>query len=103
MGKVEDLSYKEWYKKYVDGENSEEKGYYKNNKEFLQAYLSFVNKSDKLYKYSKNIKPLKDYEDIVCHGDGISFTFKDLDGDESNISVKEFASILLKSGTYKGG
>lgn len=27
--KVEDLSYKDWYKKYVDGENSEEKGYNK--------------------------------------------------------------------------
>lgn len=28
-GKVEDLSYKEWYNKYVDGEKSEEKGYNK--------------------------------------------------------------------------
>lgn len=97
------LNYRDWYKKYVDGENIVEKGYNKNNKEFVQAYPSFVNKSDKLYEYSKNIKPLKDYEDIVCHGDGISFTFKDLDGNESNISVKKFASILLKSGTYKGG
>lgn len=26
---VENLSYKDWYKKYVDGENSEEKGYNK--------------------------------------------------------------------------
>lgn len=39
----------------------------------------------------------------MCHGDGISFAFRDLDGNESNVSVKEFADILLKSGTYKGG
>lgn len=42
-------------------EKSSEKWYNKDNKEFVQAYPSFVNKSDKLYKYSKNIKPLKDY------------------------------------------
>lgn len=84
-------------------DNSRETWYNKDNKEFAQAYPSFVNKSDKLYEYSKNIKPLKDYEDIVCHGDGISFAFRDLDGNESNVSVKEFADILLKSGTYKGG
>ena len=99
--KTDYMSYDEWKKKYVD--KADENGYNKDNKEFAQAYPSFVNKSDKLYEYSKNIKPLKDYEDIVCHGDGISFTFKDLDGNESNISVKEFVDILLKSGTYKGG
>lgn len=99
--KTDYMNYDEWKKKYVD--KVDESGYNKDNKEFAQAYPSFVNKSDKLYEYSKNIKPLKDYEDIVCHGDGISFTFKDLDGNESNISVKEFVDILLKSGTYKGG
>lgn len=56
-----------------------------------------------MYEYSKNIKSLKDYEDIVSHGAGISFAFKYLDGNESNVSVKEFADILLKSETYKGG
>lgn len=95
------MSYDEWKKKYVD--KVDESWYNKDNKEFAQAYPSFVNKSDKLYEYSKNIKPLKDYGDIVCHGDRISFTYKDLDGNESNISVKEFADILLKSGTYNGG
>lgn len=99
--KTDYMNYDEWKKKYVD--KADENGYNKDNKEFAQAYPFFVNKSDKLYEYSKNIKPLKDYEDIVCHGDGISFTFKDLDGNESNISVKEFVDILLKSGTYKGG
>ena len=63
----------------------------------------FVNSSDQLYENAKKIKPLEDYEDIVIHGDKTGFAFKDKDGNESNINVKEFAEIYKNSGLYKGG
>lgn len=69
------------------------------------AYASprFLNKHDDLFRNSENIKPIEGYEDIVVHGDLYSFIFKDADGKESNVPVKEFADMLRKSPTYKGG
>ena len=56
-----------------------------------------------LYIHSTNIKQLKGYEDIVCHGDRYSLVFKDMNGDESNVSAKEFVDILKQNPDYKGG
>ena len=67
------------------------------------AASSFLNSSDQLYENAKHIKPLPDYQDIVIHGDKTGFTFRDKDGNESNVNVKEFADILKSSGLYKGG
>ena len=67
------------------------------------AASSFLNSSDQLYENAKHIKPLPDYQDIVIHGDKTGFSFRDKDGNESYVNVKEFADILKASGLYKGG
>ena len=67
------------------------------------AASSFLNSSDQLYENAKHIKPLADYQDIVIHGDKTGFSFRDKDGNESYVNVKEFADILKASGLYKGG
>ena len=84
-------------------EKEEEKGYNYNSGEYVEASPIFVSKSDDLYRYSKNIEPLDGYEDVVCHGDEISFAFINSEGKESNVSAEEFAGILSKTPTYKGG
>jgi len=40
---------------------------------------------------------------MVCHGYQYSFVFKNADGVEVNVSVKEFAEILQNSPVYNGG
>lgn len=72
-------------------------------KETAVASVRFVNSKDNLFVFSKNIKPIEGYEDIVIHGDKYGFAYRDLDGNEDNISVKEFAEILKSSPLYKGG
>ena len=63
----------------------------------------FLNKGDLLYKNAAKVKPIPGYEDVAVHGDRYGFVFKDADGNESNVSVKEFADILRKSDMYHGG
>lgn len=63
----------------------------------------FVNKNDMLFKNAQQIKPIDGYEDVVVHADKFGFVFKDANGNESNVSVVEFAEILKNSGTYHGG
>ena len=87
--------------KYVA--NSEKRGIIKVDKDVAQASQKYLNKNDMLYINSKNIKQLKGYEDIVCHGDRYSLVFKDMNGDESNVSAKEFVDILKQNPDYKGG
>lgn len=72
------------------------------NKEYAIASSRYVNKNDSLYKNSKKIKPIQGFEDIVTHGDAYSIVFKDADGNESNVSAKEFVEILKKDKNYKG-
>ena len=64
---------------------------------------TFVTKMDDLYEYAKDIKPYKDFVDIVGHGDPFSMIFYGLDGKESLVSAVEFADILEKGGIFKGG
>ncbi len=64
---------------------------------------TFVVKTDTLYEYSRKIKPLEEYEDIVSHGDQYSLVFIDSRGIESNVSAKELCSIIEQAGVYKGG
>ena len=69
----------------------------------VPASPRFVNKMDDLHKNSQKIKPLERYEDVVVHGDMYGFAFKNADGEESNVSVREFAQILQGSPEYHGG
>ncbi len=70
---------------------------------FAKQGNTFVIKSDKLYEYTRKIKPLEGYEDIVVHGDAYSLAFVDENGKESNVSAEEFCNIIEKAGVYKGG
>ena len=63
----------------------------------------YLNKTDKLYANAEKIKPLKNYTDIVAHGDPYSIVFKDGNGNENNVSADEFVEIIKKGKTYTGG
>ena len=67
------------------------------------ASTAFLNRGDKLYQYSKNIKPIDGFEDIVVHGDTVGFAFKDANGNVSDVTPREFAEIVRESGLYHGG
>jgi hypothetical protein len=58
---------------------------------------------DPMWKNSDNIKPIEGYQDIVCHGDTIGFSYKDLNGNEISLTPREFAEILKNSPVYEGG
>jgi SPP1 gp7 family putative phage head morphogenesis protein len=98
------LSFEEW----KESANIQKKEMYAKKEETEMLQLAkqgntFVTKFDQLYEYSRKIKPLEGYEDIVVHGDAYSLAFIDNSGKETNLSAKEFCDILEKSGTYKGG
>lgn len=69
----------------------------------VAASPRFLQKSDVLYKNAQHIKPIAGYEDVVVHSDKYGFIFMDADGNESNVSVAEFANILKQSDVYHGG
>ena len=71
--------------------------------EMATASPRFLNKTDQLFKNAQHITPIPGYEDVVVHADKYGFLFRDSDGNESNVSVAEFADILKKSDTYHGG
>lgn len=73
------------------------------NLDVATASPTFANSKDQLYQNSKNIKRINGYEDVVVHGDMYGFVFKNADGEESTVSVREFAHILKESGLYNGG
>lgn len=68
----------------------------------LTLSTRFLNKMDPMWKNSKNIKPIEGYQDIVCHGDKTGFSYKDLDGNEINLTPREFAEILKNSSVFEG-
>lgn len=74
-----------------------------NRGDILKLSTKYLNKNDSLYEYSKNIKPIPEFEDIVTHGDPISLIFKNADGTESNVSAEEFVGILKQDPNYTGG
>ena len=69
--------------------------------EVLILSTRFLNKNDILWRNADNISPIDGYQDIVCHSDQFSFTFKDADGVETSVSVQEFAEILQSSPVYE--
>ena len=92
---IRSMTYQEWM--------AAKGGANKNEPEAAVATARFLNKGDRLYENAAKVQPIPGYEDIAVHGDRYGFVFKDADGQESNVSVSEFAEILRKSGTYKGG
>ena len=69
---------------------------------------NYVNSSDKLREYAKRIEPLKDYEDVVIHCDGRSFSYTNLDAGNkheksTDVSVLELAAMLAENPNYRGG
>lgn len=67
----------------------------------------FVNKTEKLYRYAKNIPPIDGYEDFTCHADPDSF-YIDLvgegrDEDFFKLTPEEYAVRIKNSTTYQGG
>ncbi len=107
---------REHYAKNRDEINAQKRAAYaerkeKNRKQYRENELlqlakqgnTFAVKTDALYDYSKRIKPLEGYEDIVSHGDQYSLVFKDSNGIETNVSAKELCDIIEQAGTYKGG
>lgn len=73
----------------------------------IEANGLFVNKTEKLFRYAKNIEPLEGYEDFTCHADADSF-YIDLVGDGKEedffkLTPEEYAERIKGSSTYKGG
>ena len=64
---------------------------------------AYVNIRDPVFKYSKNIKPVSGYEDVIVHGSKNGFAFIDGNGKETHVSVSKFVKIIKSSETYKGG
>ena len=95
-GKWQNVYNKKWKAGKLDVEEVRRLGYNK-NKRYINANPVFVNSNDKLNEYAKKIKPIDGYVDISCHCDEISFAFIDANGNESNVSVKEFADIVKQS------
>ena len=72
-------------------------------KKATSASPRFVNKMDELFRNAQKVRRIDGYEDVVVHGDKYGFVFKDANGEESNVSVLEFAQILRESPDYHGG
>ncbi len=68
----------------------------------LELATRFLNKMDPLWENAEKIKPIKGYQDIVCHGDKTGFSYLDLDGNELYMTPREFADILKNSPVYEG-
>lgn len=61
----------------------------------------YVVKTEKLYENALKIEPIEGFEDFVSHGDPYSIVFRDANGNETNVSAKEFGDILEANG-YSG-
>lgn len=73
----------------------------------LEANGLFVHKTEQLYRFAKEIKPIDGYEDFTCHADADRF-YIDLNGDgkEENLyplTPEEYAERIKASTTYQGG
>lgn len=104
-GKIQNVHSKKWYDPEKDDKikqrieiNNKPKI---NRGEFVKASPIYVNKNDKLAKHAKKIKPIEGFEDIVCHADKYGFAFGDADGNQTSISVNEFAKIIMSNPNYK--
>jgi len=89
--------------KAMEAESLQDRVEKNEDRDILTLSTRYLNKNDSLYEYSKKIKPLDGFEDVVTHGDPVSLVFKDGDGKESNVSAEEFVKILKSDPNYKGG
>ena len=105
---VENMTYREW--EAMKEGKQEEKGFtasegqdmiYRGGAE--PASLRYVNNQDDLYRNAAKIEPIDGYEDIVSHGDPVGFVFKDIDGNEREVSVADFVDMLSENPEYHGG
>ena len=69
-----------------------------------EAVSIYMNSSDALYQYSKKIKAIDGFEDMVIHGDKFGFEIRDKDGNTAAVyTPREFADILKQDPNYHGG
>jgi filamentous hemagglutinin len=57
---------------------------------------------DPMWKNSGNIKRLVGIRTLLCHGDKTGFSYLDLNGNEINMTPRDFAEILKNSPVYDG-
>lgn len=73
----------------------------------IEANGLFVNKTEALFRYAKNIPPIDGYEDFTCHADPDNFLIDMIgngkDEDFFVMSPEEYAEAIKNSQTYKGG
>ena len=98
-------SFEAFKKSYLKAADDVEQNMVKASK--IEANGLFVNKTEKLFRYAKNIVPLEGYEDFTCHADADSF-YIDLGGegkeaDFFKLTPEEYAERIKASPTYKGG
>ena len=56
---------------------------------------------DSNYGRVKKVEPREGYDDIFIHGDKDGFAYKDLDGNESNVSPLELINLLNQYGSFE--
>ena len=63
---------------------------------FVEPLSRYLNSSDKLFEYSRKVKPIDGYEDVFIHGDknGNEHTY---------LTPREFAELLKEDPNYNGG
>ncbi|MBR1470682.1 MAG: hypothetical protein IJ600_03455 [Lachnospiraceae bacterium] len=88
----------------VERDRIEKREEYKGNRQFLKLAKEgniYVVKTEKLYDNALKIEPIPGFEDYVSHGDPYSIVFRDANGNETNVSAKEYGDILEANG-YNG-
>ena len=69
-----------------------------------EALSIYMNSSDELYNYAKNIKAIDGFEDMIIHGDKFGFEVRDKNGGIASVyTPREFAEILREDPNYHGG
>ena len=89
----------------VEGRRYVPRGVTQDANEIVSASIRFMSNRDAFYRNMEKVVPIEGYEDIVCHADSHSFSFQDPDTGEifEEITAKEMAEQIRKSGKYKGG
>ena len=102
-----DMSYDEWYDKYVD--NFTENGIMGvgSDKMLINKSVSasplYISEHDDLYRNATKVEPIDGYEDIVIHADKNKFYSYNMLGHEFEFTPTEMASIIKQSRDYNGG
>ena len=71
---------------------------------FVEPLSRYLNSSDKLFEYSRKVKPIDGYEDVFIHGDKNGFALREKNGNEHTyLTPREFAELLKEDPNYNGG